>query len=74
MHYARNSTYTATLDSLDFEAPEEVWIDVVTADDRSWLAAFVDPADDRTCALGYGAATPPGWNGGAIVCGPEGGG
>lgn len=70
IHYAGAGTYTAALDSLDLDAPDGIWIDIVTADDRGWVAALVIPGSRRVCGLGYGAATPPGWRAGSMACAP----
>lgn len=70
IHYAGHGTYTAEIDSLDWERPEDVVADVVTAGTRGWTAVFTHPAIDRMCGLGYGYTVPPGWPNGAVVCGP----
>lgn len=70
VHYASHGTYTSEIDSLDWERPENLVADVVTAGARGWTVVFTHPAIDRICGLGYGYTVPPGWPNGAIVCGP----
>ena len=71
IHYASNMTYTARLDSLEFEQPEGLEINFVMANSRGWAAVFTHPGMDRVCGLGYGYVVPPGWVPGMIVCAPE---
>lgn len=70
IHYATHFTYTAQVDSLTWEAPEELTVDVVRAGTRGWTAVFTHPGLDRICGLSYGFNVPPGWRPGAIVCSP----
>ncbi len=70
IHYATHYTYTAEVDSLEWEAPEGLVADVVRAGTRGWTAVFTHPGLDRICGLSYGFNVPPGWQPGAIVCGP----
>lgn len=71
IHYAGHATYAPIVDSLSWERPEGVAVDIVTADARGWAAVFTHPGLGRLCGLGYGAAVPPGWPAGGIVCGPS---
>jgi hypothetical protein len=70
IHYAGHSTYSPIIDSLSWERPEGVTVDIVTADARGWAGVFTHPGLGRLCGLGYGASVPPGWPSGGIVCGP----
>jgi hypothetical protein len=70
IHYSTHSTYTALVDSLSWERPEDIGVDIVTGDARGWAGVFTHPGLDRICGLGYGAAVPPGWLPGSIMCGP----
>ncbi len=72
IHYARAGTYTPRLDSLEWERPEGVVVDLVIAGSRGWGAVFTHPGLDRICSLFYGFTMPPGWTPGAISCGPSG--
>jgi hypothetical protein len=71
IHWAAAGTYTARLDSLDWERPEGVVVDLAIAGPRGWGAVFTHPGLDRICALFYGYTMPPGWEPGAILCGPS---
>jgi hypothetical protein len=70
IHYSTHYTYSAALDSLSWERPEGITVDIVTADRRGWVGVFAHPALDFICGLGYGASVPPGWPPGSVVCGP----
>jgi hypothetical protein len=70
IHYATAMTYTARLDSLEWERPEEGVVDVINAGPRGWVAVFTHPGLERICALGYGYTVPPGWAPGGVLCGP----
>ncbi len=70
IHYSTRYTYTAAVDSLAWERPEGVGVDLVAADRRGWAGVFTHPALDFICGLGYGASVPPGWLAGHVVCGP----
>jgi hypothetical protein len=70
IHYSTEMTYTARLDSLDWDQPSEVNVDVVNAGPRGWVAVFTHPGLDRICGLGYGFTVPPGWAPGGVLCGP----
>jgi hypothetical protein len=69
MHYSRHAGYTTIADSLGIEAEEGVEFHFFQADDRGWTGVALHPALERMCGLGYGAATPPGWRAGVVVCG-----
>jgi len=71
IHYSTAMTYTARLDSLDWERPEGVVVDLAIAGSRGWGAVFTHPGLDRICALFYGYTMPPGWAPGKVVCGPS---
>lgn len=73
IHYSTALTYTARLDSLEWERPQDVEVDVVQASPRGWVVVFTHPGLERICGLGYGFTVPPGWSPGAIVCGPTSG-
>lgn len=70
IHYSDHYTYTTALDSLDLEIPEGLVVTFTEAHTRGWAAVFTHPGGDRMCGLGYGAVVPPGWEPGAIDCGP----
>lgn len=70
IHYSTAMTYTARLDSLEWERPDDVVVDVIDAGPRGWLAVFTHPGLDRICGLGYGFTVPPGWAPGGVLCGP----
>ena len=70
IHYSTHYTYSAAIDSLSWERPEGVNVDIVTADRRGWVGVFSHPSLEFICGLGYGAAVPPGWPAGGVVCGP----
>ncbi|MEJ2203527.1 MAG: hypothetical protein P8170_05415 [Gemmatimonadota bacterium] len=70
IYYAGHATSSASADSLSWDKPEDIGVDIVTADARGWAGVFAHPGLDRLCGLGYGAAVPPGWPNGSIVCGP----
>jgi hypothetical protein len=73
IHYSTAMTYTARLDSLSWEQPEGVKVDIVNAGPRGWAAVFTHPGLDRVCGLGYGYTVPPGWVPGQVLCGPAAG-
>jgi hypothetical protein len=69
VHYAGHATYSPIVDSLSWESPDGVTADIVRADARGWAGVFTHPGLGHLCGLGYGAAVPPGWPNGGIVCG-----
>lgn len=69
IHYSRNGSYTTDASALEIELPEGVTFDIVEAHDRGWTLVMGHRDLDRLCGLGYGAAVPPGWMGGFLVCG-----
>ncbi|MGD8321253.1 MAG: hypothetical protein PVJ02_12375 [Gemmatimonadota bacterium] len=73
IHYAGHGAYTPFLDSLEWERPEDIVVDVVWADTRGWSAVFSHRGLNRICALAYGFTIPPGWSPGMIMCGPPAG-
>jgi hypothetical protein len=70
IHYSTRYAYTGDVDSLAWERPEGVGVDLLAADRRGWAGVFTHPALDFICGLGYGASVPPGWLAGQVVCGP----
>lgn len=70
IYYAGHATYSPIVDSLSWDRPADIGVDIVTADARGWAGVFTHPGLDRLCGLGYGSAVPPGWPNGGIVCGP----
>lgn len=69
IHYSTHFRYSDVADSLEMEPKDGVAFHFWRADDRGWTGVAIHPALDRMCGLGYGAATPPGWMGGRVVCG-----
>jgi hypothetical protein len=69
LYYSSHFSYTTNSDSLALEPEDGIEFHFLQADDRGWSAIVLHPALDYLCGLGYGAATPPGWPGGHIMCG-----
>jgi len=71
VYYSTHFSYTAVIDSLSaFELDPSVYADIVQAGPRGWSAVFTHPGLDRICGLAYGYTIPPGWEPGALTCGP----
>lgn len=74
VHYSKAYTYSDELDSLSaFHPDPSIQVDIVQASTRGWAAVFAHSGLDRICGLAYGATIPPGWEPGALICGPAAG-
>lgn len=69
IYYSSHSSYTTIGDSLALELEDGMEFHFLQADDRGWSGIVLHPGLDHLCGLGYGAATPPGWRPGTIMCG-----
>lgn len=62
-------TYTENRHLLDWTQPEDVGLDIITADRLGWAAVGTHRRLGKICGMAVGSGTPPGWLEGAARCG-----
>jgi len=67
-YYADHATYTRWADSLHWELPEGLSLDILAGDTRGWIGVATAEGLPRICAMAVGASTPAGWPEGSVRC------
>jgi hypothetical protein len=67
-YYADHGTYVAWADSLRWEFPEGITLDILAGDSRGWIGIATADGLSRICAMAVGFATPAGWPEGSPRC------
>jgi hypothetical protein len=67
-YYADHNTYTRWADSLHWELPEGISLDILAGDTRGWIGVATAEGLPRICAMAVGGSTPAGWPEGSVRC------
>lgn len=68
-HYADYGSYAGSIDSLRIDRPDDgIDLLLLKGDKLGWVLGIVPP-EGPMCAIGIGAATPPGWPEAIPMCG-----
>ncbi len=68
INYATNGSYSADLEELEIEVPDELRVDFLRVGPMGWLGVVLHRPTGAFCILSYGGYTPMGWRLGEIVC------
>jgi hypothetical protein len=67
--YVDHMTYTENRYLLDWTQPEDVMLDIITAEREGWAAVATHRRLGKICGMALGSGTPPGWLEGGARCG-----
>jgi hypothetical protein len=67
--YVHNMSYTDNRYLLEWTQPEDIRLDIITADRVGWAAVATHRLLGKICGMAVGSGTPPGWPEGGARCG-----
>ena len=68
-YYVGHGSYTENRHLLEWTHPENIRLDIITADRVGWAAVATHRLLGRICGMAVGTGTPPGWPEGIARCG-----